>query len=57
MPNLTFEDSVRQIGGEEKRRFISFVKRMLTWEPRDRSTAKELLNDPWLHEDFPQEDT
>lgn len=48
IPPITFEDSITQISGEEKKMFISFVKRMLTWEPKHRSTAKDLLDDPWL---------
>lgn len=40
------------MGGEEKAKFIGFVKRMLKWNPEERSTAKELLDDPWLHERF-----
>lgn len=48
MAALDFETSVSQISGEEKRMFIKFVKKMITWEPKDRKTAKELLDDPWL---------
>lgn len=32
--------------------FIEFVKRMLKWRPEERSTARELLNDPWLYAEF-----
>ncbi|KAK2807680.1 hypothetical protein FQN51_000117 [Onygenales sp. PD_10] len=53
--DFTFEGTLSHIGGEEKRRFINFVRRMVKWKPEERSTAKELLSDPWLHEDFPQE--
>ena len=34
--------------------FIKFVNRMMKWKPEERGTAKELLQDPWLHNDFPQ---
>ncbi|KAI1964450.1 hypothetical protein LOZ07_000921 [Ophidiomyces ophidiicola] len=34
--------------GEDKRLFLNFAKRMLTWMPEERATAKELLDDPWL---------
>lgn len=40
--------------GEEKRIFISFINRMIKWKPEERSTAKDLLLDPWLHNDYPQ---
>jgi hypothetical protein len=34
--------------GEDKERFLQFMRRMLQWEPEQGSTAKELLQDPWL---------
>ncbi|CAI6091208.1 unnamed protein product, partial [Clonostachys chloroleuca] len=53
--NIGFEGSINQIKGEEKTRFIGFVKRMIEWKPEERSTAKELLGDTWLYEDFPHD--
>ncbi|KAJ4212422.1 hypothetical protein NW759_011809 [Fusarium solani] len=53
--NFILKWSINCMSGEEKTRFIHFVKRMLTWRPEERSTAKELLDDPWLYEDFPQD--
>ncbi|KAL2024218.1 hypothetical protein VTK56DRAFT_9374 [Thermocarpiscus australiensis] len=47
--DLSFESAVTVLGGEEKAMFISFVKRMVKWDPEDRSSAKELLKDPWLY--------
>ncbi|KAI9691354.1 MAG: hypothetical protein M1820_009733 [Bogoriella megaspora] len=57
LPVIDFETSINQINGEEKRMFIKFVKKMLTWEPKDRQTAKELLDDPWLHTSFLEENS
>lgn len=54
--DLSFENAVTEIRGAEKRTFIEFVKRMIKWDPCDRSTAKELLEDPWLCTDFPQQE-
>lgn len=34
--------------GRERALFINFARRMLTWLPEKRATAKELLDDPWL---------
>lgn len=50
--NFSLENSITKIGGEDKKMFLDFVSRMLKWRPRDRSTAKDLLNDPWLRADF-----
>ena len=47
----SFEVTISNLAGEEKAMFIRFAKRMMTWEPEDRSSAKELFNDPWLHTD------
>jgi len=45
---ISFDDSIQQITGDDKRLFIKFIKRMLTWDPAERATAKELLRHPWL---------
>ncbi|KAL5362040.1 kinase-like protein [Aspergillus floccosus] len=52
--HFSFESTLSKFNGEEKRMFINFVKRMIKWTPEERSTAKELLQDPWLHNDYPQ---
>jgi len=53
--NFSLENSTSKIDGEDKRMFLKFVSRMLTWQPEDRSTAKDLLSDPWLRAEFPRE--
>lgn len=35
--------------------FIEFVKRMIKWRPEERSTARELLQDPWLFTEFEED--
>jgi len=34
--------------GEEKKLFLEFVGKMLQWQPENRSTAKDLLEEPFL---------
>lgn len=46
--NFNFDNAICRIHGEEKKMFIQFVQRMLKWLPEERSTATELLQDPWL---------
>ncbi|KAF5656260.1 CMGC SRPK kinase [Fusarium circinatum] len=53
--NFNLESTLTCMAGEERRRFVDFAKRMMTWRPEDRSTAKALLDDPWLYKDFPQD--
>ena len=36
--------------------FIDFVKKMMTWDPKERSSAKELLEHPWLYVDLDSEE-
>ncbi|KAI9757923.1 MAG: transcription factor TFIIIB subunit brf1 [Chaenotheca gracillima] len=52
--DLTLASTLRNVKGDDKRLFLEFVGRMLSWEPKDRSTAKELLKDPWLKAEFPE---
>jgi serine/threonine protein kinase len=37
--------------GDSKDRelFLRFMRKMLQWEPEKRSSARELLQDEWLH--------
>ncbi|KAG6016847.1 hypothetical protein E4U54_000349 [Claviceps lovelessii] len=36
---------------EDKTKFLQFMRRTLAWDPSQRPTARELLDDPWLVED------
>jgi hypothetical protein len=35
--------------GDEKKLFLSFIKPMLRWDPKDQ-TARELMDDPCLND-------
>lgn len=41
-------DSVLFLEGQEKEKFLKFVRKMLQWLPEKRHSAKQLLDDPWL---------
>lgn len=45
-PNRTLEELETRLN--DPSRFIAFLRRVLTWVPEERPTAKELLQDPWL---------
>ena len=49
VPKETLKDAGKQLKGEEEALFLSFAKKMLKWKPEERSSAKELLGDPWLN--------
>ncbi|KAE8316139.1 kinase-like domain-containing protein [Aspergillus transmontanensis] len=44
--SFKFENLIRNIHGDDKRMFIEFVSKMIKWRPEERSTEKELLEDP-----------
>ncbi|KAJ8132004.1 hypothetical protein O1611_g1615 [Lasiodiplodia mahajangana] len=39
------------LDGEDQRRFLEFVRKMVHWDPAQRSTAGELFQDPWLQDE------
>ncbi|EEP80717.1 predicted protein [Uncinocarpus reesii 1704] len=48
--DLTLESTVNFLDGRDKLLFLDFARKMLQWDPDDRKTAKQLLEDPWLSE-------
>jgi serine/threonine-protein kinase SRPK3 len=36
-------------GSVEREAFLRFMRKMLQWEPGNRSSAKELAEDEWIH--------
>ncbi|KAK3323810.1 kinase-like domain-containing protein [Cercophora scortea] len=36
------------LGAEDRAQFMQLVRKMIQWAPENRSTAKQLLEDPWL---------
>lgn len=52
---FNFNNMLVHMHGDDKHMFTMFIKRMLKWEPEERSTAKELLKDPWLYAEFEED--
>ena len=48
LASFSLENSITKLEGEDKRLFLNFVRKMLQWDPKKRSTALELLDDPWV---------
>ncbi|OBT66137.1 hypothetical protein VE03_05141 [Pseudogymnoascus sp. 23342-1-I1] len=44
----SWEESERNLNGSNKKAFLNFVRKMVRWTPESRTTAEELLQDPWL---------
>ena len=50
VPNISLETMERRLSGDNKARFLNFIRKMLQWLPERRHTAKQLLEDPWLND-------
>ena len=48
LKDQSFKNSVSRFKGEEKELFIDFARKMVTWLPEDRWTAKQLLDHPFM---------
>lgn len=48
IPSTSLEDAEGKLKGEDKARFLRFVRKMLKWKPEERESAQELLKDEWL---------
>ena len=46
--SVSWEDSERNLEGSNKKGFLDFVRKMVSWTPESRASPSELLEDPWL---------
>ncbi|GLA57827.1 hypothetical protein AtubIFM54640_005622 [Aspergillus tubingensis] len=46
--NMTLEERAADIQGPDKEAFLKLMRRALTWDPKDRPAAGELIFDEWL---------
>ncbi|KAK9238774.1 kinase-like domain-containing protein [Lipomyces kononenkoae] len=46
IPAKTLEAAETKL--DDKTKFLQFIRRTLTWDPKSRPMARELLQDPWL---------
>ncbi|KAJ7128102.1 kinase-like domain-containing protein [Mycena filopes] len=47
-PHVPLEELETNLEGADKKLFLEFMSKMLQWEPQNRQTPKQLLEDPWL---------
>ena len=45
---VSLEERESSLEGESKERFLVMMRKMLQWEPSERSLAKELADDEWV---------
>ncbi|EEP77012.1 predicted protein [Uncinocarpus reesii 1704] len=49
IPKTSLEGFITTIPrGEEKEQFLSFIRKLLTWDPEARATSSEIILDEWL---------
>lgn len=48
IPPVSLEKLEGYLEGEERQLFLQFLRKMLKWNPEERESARELLDDPWL---------
>ncbi|WPH04301.1 CDK4/6, putative [Acrodontium crateriforme] len=48
IPQISLEASENVLSPGDKIAFLKFLRRMLTWAPEDRASARQLLDDSWL---------
>lgn len=54
MPETSLEEFVTAIPpGDEKTKFLAFIRRMLTWDPEARAPSHELFSDAWFRSGIP----
>ncbi|KAE8421581.1 kinase-like protein [Aspergillus pseudocaelatus] len=46
--SISLEKLEGNLEGEPQRLFLQFLRKMLRWKPKERESARELLDDPWL---------
>ena len=48
LPPASSLEAIETTLGADREEFMQLMRKMLQWMPERRSTAKELLEDPWL---------
>ena len=55
IPRQSFETRERRLRGEDQKRLLRLVRKMLRWLPEERATAEELKTDGFLIEPLQRE--
>lgn len=52
IPDSSLENMDQRLEGEEKAQFVSFMRKMLQWDPQDRQDSESIYWDEWLLADL-----
>jgi serine/threonine protein kinase len=47
-PAVSLDQLETNLEGSDRKLFLQFMSKMLQWDPQNRQTAKQLLEDQWL---------
>ena len=48
IPDVSLESLEQSMEGDEKQKFLAFMRKMLQWNPADRQDADDVYWDEWL---------
>jgi hypothetical protein len=48
LPSFSLGKLGTNLEGADKELFLQLMAKMLQWDPEDRKTPRELINDPWI---------
>jgi serine/threonine-protein kinase SRPK3 len=52
IPSISLENCEQRLSGEDKKNFLTFMRKMLHWKPEDRSGWQDIFFDEWLLADL-----
>jgi hypothetical protein len=52
IPDISLDTAEQRLEGDEKDRFLAFMRKMLQWKPEDRGSCRDILSDEWLLADL-----
>jgi serine/threonine-protein kinase SRPK3 len=52
IPSINLENYEQRLSGEDKKSFLTFMRKMLHWKPEDRSGWQDIFFDEWLLADL-----
>lgn len=52
IPYRNLADTLPRLDEQERENFLAFAKMMLAWLPEEKKTARELMDHPFLRQNF-----
>lgn len=52
IPDMSLESMEKRLEGEERKEFLTLMRKMLQWKPEDRKDLEDVFMDEWLLADL-----